>query len=312
MRRLLLIVAGVLIAGAAAASNPFAGKSEDEIVNLIDATVQKGKAPDSFGNALAGLLVNPDGGIRARERAAWALGELNYKPGVAALLKGAEHKGLLIRSASINSLARMRPVSALPVLANAAANDPILEIRQHATIALGLLRSDKAIDPLVKLSQDPTPEVRGASALAMAMLQSHRNDFTQVLKEMEADENPYVKERAQRGMEIATGKTAAVMDALKTGDADVRLAAAAHLERVAGAKELSGLEEAWNGDADEDVRAQLKRTIVAAKERIHRERAKQEAARKARAAAGATSGTAKKTAGSHHTTAKKKAAPAVK
>jgi HEAT repeat protein len=310
MRRLWILLGLFLIAGAAAAANPFAGKSDDEIAALIDQTVQKGKAPDSFGNALAGVLSDPNAGIRARERAAWAIGELNYKPGIPALEKGAQHKGLLIRSASINSLARMRPASALPTLANAAANDPILQIRQHATIALGLLRSDKAIDPLVKLSQDPLPEIRGASALAMAMLQSKKNDFREVLKEMEGDDNPYVKERAERGMEIAGGKTAAVMSALKTGDADVRLAAAAHLEHVAGSKEIFDLEDAWNGEADEDVRTQLQRTIVATKERMREEKARRDAEKKAQAAAGVktSSGTAKKTTGTHHTPAKKKTA----
>ena len=234
MKRFPLLITALWLAAAPAfAANPFAGKADDEVAAQIDAVVQKRKMPDGFGPALTKLLASPDAGIRARERAAWALGELEYKPGVPALLKAAEHKGLLIRSAALGSLARLKPAEAIPVFIRVAQSDPILQLRQRATIALGSYRSDSAIDPLVKLSSDPTPEVRGAAALAMAMTHSKKNDFTEVLTEMEGDENPYVKERAERGLEIIHGKTAEVMTALKTGDQDVRLTAALHLEKAA-------------------------------------------------------------------------------
>ncbi len=277
------------------AAGPFDGKPDDEIAAQIDAATQGGKMPAGYGAALVSLLNNPDAGIRSRERAAWALGQFGYKPGVPALLKAAEHKGLLIRSAALGALARLRPAEALPTFVHVAESDPILQLRQRATIALGTYRSEKAIDPLVKLSSDPAPEIRGASALAMAMTHSKKNDFSEVLTEMAGDENPYVKERAERGLEIIHAKTSEVLSALKTGDADVRLAAAVHLEKAAGARDLTPLKEAWNGEADDDVRAQLERTIVVTKKRV--------AAEKKAAQAAAASGTAGKT--SHKSTRKK-------
>ncbi len=286
------------------AANPFAGKTDDEIAAQIDTVVANKVIPDGFESALTKVVTNPDAGIRARERAAWALGELEYKPGVPALLNAADHKGLLIRSAALGSLARLRPLEALPVFVRVAQSDPILQLRQRATIALGSYRSDKAIDPLVKLSSDPTPEIRGAAALAMAMTHSKKNDFTEVLTEMEGDENPYVKERATRGLEIIHGKTAEVMTALKTGDQDVRFTAAIHLEKAAGNKELEGLKEAWTSEADEDVRAQIQRSIVATKKRVAAEK-------KASAAKAAAATPAKKTGAHKKHTKKAGTVPAV-
>jgi hypothetical protein len=125
---------------------------------------------------------------------------------------------------------------------------------------------------------------------------------------MEGDENPYVKERASRGLEIIRGKTPEVMTALKTGDQDVRLTAAVHLEKAAGEKQLEGLKEAWTSEADEEVRAQIARTIVATKKRVAAE--KKAAAKAAAAKAPAKPGTNKKGAKKAGTKAHAKPAPA--
>lgn len=290
---LLLVLSAWLGTGPLFAAASFQGKSQEEIVAEIDAVVAKKKAPAGFGAALAGLLTSSTAGIRAKERAAWAIGELEYKNGAQALLKAADHKGLLVRSAALASLARLRPAAALPVFARVAQSDPILQLRQRATVALGLYRSDKAIEPLVKLSSDPAPEVRGAAAIAMAMMQSKKNDFTELLAEMATDESAYVKERAERALSIARGKPGEVVSALKTGDSDIRLAAAATLERTAGEKQLPALKDAWNGEADDDVREVLERAIVSTKRRVKEEQARRAAERKAKAAAAAAAEKAK-------------------
>jgi HEAT repeat protein len=152
-------------------------------------------------------------------------------------------------------------------------------------IALGAFRSEKAIQSLVQLSSDQSPELRGAAALAMAATHSKKNDFSEVLKEMTEDENPYVRERAARGLEIVQAKTPDVLLQLKSGDSDVRFTAALYFEGRGGGKELSALKDAWNTEADEDVRDQLSRSIITTKRRVQADkerRAKQAADAKAK------------------------------
>lgn len=285
-----LLIGLLAIPASAQLTGPFAGKSEDDVVSLIDSTVASGKATAAFDNAMIKALGDDHVGIRVRERAAWALGELKVKSAVPALLKGAEHKGLLIRSAAVTALERLRPPSAVPVLLKIAQSDPILPLRQRTIVALGAFRSEKTIQPLVQLSSDPAPELRGASALAMSALQSKKNDFSQALKEMTADENAYVKERAERALEIAKGKTADVLNQLKSGDADIRFTAALYFEQKGRAIELGALKDAWNTESDDDVRDELQRAILTTKHRVQIEK-RHAAARKARAAKAKAAGT---------------------
>lgn len=258
----------------AALTGPLAGKSEEEAVAAIDLAVAKERKSAALGRALIKALGDETAGIRIRERAAWALGELGVTTAAPALIKAADHKGLLIRSAALTSLSRLRAPSSIPVFVKIAETDPILPLRQRAIVALGAFRSEKAIEPLVQLSSDPSPELRGAAALAMAATHSKKNDFSAVLKEMAADESPYVRERAERGLEIVRGKSAAVVNQLKSGDSDVRFTAAVYFESSGGRRELDALKDAWQTEPDEDVRHQLARAIIATKKRIRAENAR--------------------------------------
>jgi len=304
--RFALLAILILAALPARAADPFRGKDDEEIVAQIEAAVENQKAPEGFGAALATLLNKPDAGIRARERAAWAMGELGYKPGAPALLTAAGHKGLLIRSAALGALARLRPDAALPIFVNTAETDPILALRQRATIALGLYRSEKAIDPLVKLSSDPTPEIRGAAALAMAMMHSKKSDFSEILTEMAADEDAYVRERSEHGLDIAKGRKPEVLQGLTSGDSDIRLASAVYLERAAVEEDVKPLKTAWSGEEDGDVKAQLERAVVKTQARVKEEKARQAAERKAKAAALAAQGAASTSTATSGTASKAK------
>jgi len=295
-----VLLMALAVPAAAAPGGAFAGMTDDEIVSAIDAAVAKKKTTAAFNTALVRALDDETAGIRVRERAAWALGELGVKTAVSALVKAAGHKGLLVRSAAVTSLLRLRPASAIPVFIKIAQSDPILPLRQRAVIALGAFRSEKAIEPLVQLSSDPAPELRGAAALAMAATHSKKNDFSEILTEMAADENSYVRERAERALEIARGKSSEVLNQLKSSDADIRLTAALYFEPKAGSRELGALKDAWNTEPDDDVRDQLQRAIIATKRRIQVEKerrvAREKAAReKAAAEAAGKTGTKTKT-----------------
>ena len=233
----------------------------------IESMVQKKKASAAAVQDLTDALRDPVANIRVKERAAWALGELDAKSAAPALQEAAKHKGLLVRSAALNALSRLRVASALPTFVSIAESDPILSLRQNATLALGLLQTEKAINPLVKLSEDPAPEIQGASALAMAATHSKKNDFSEILKEMTASPNEYVQERARAGLDAAQQKNTAVLQQLASGDADIRLFAALYFRQHGTSKELQKLNDFWNGEADEETRRQLEMSIKAIKKR---------------------------------------------
>ncbi|MBV9080834.1 MAG: HEAT repeat domain-containing protein, partial [Elusimicrobia bacterium] len=293
MKRLLAAALAILIAAAPAmAASPFAGMSDDDMVASMEAAVKKKTVEPSYVNAMIGVLNDDAAGVRVRERAAWALGEIKAKTAVPALLKASEHKGLLIRSAALGALERLRPDAAIPVLLNVAENDPVLSLRQRATVWLGLFRSDKTIQSLVRLSSDEKPEIRGAAALAMGALQSKRNDFRAALKEMTSDESSYVKDRAEAALDTAIGATPNVLSQLKSTDSDIRLMAALYFDKAGGKRELEVLKDAWNTDPDDDVRDELSRAIVSTKKRVALEKkraAQKKAAAKAKKAGAAGS-----------------------
>ncbi len=236
----------------------------------IDKIVQQKKASKSEIKEISAALTDPGTTIRVKERAAWALGELDAKSKVPTLIEASKNRGLLVRSAALNSLIRLRPVSALPTFVEIAEGDPILSLRQNATLGLGLLQSDKAIPALVKLAQDPAPEIRGAAALAMASLQSSKNDFSEALKQMAADQNSYVQERANKGLEVASRKNKTVLAHLDSADVDIRLFAALYFTQHGTSKDLKRLRSAANSEADEETRHQLKKSIEATKKRAEK------------------------------------------
>ncbi|MCG3204215.1 MAG: hypothetical protein KCHDKBKB_00925 [Elusimicrobia bacterium] len=252
--------------------------SPDEAVQKIEVIVQKKKAKPQEIKDLIAALQHTDTSIRVKERAAWALGELEAKSAVSALIEATQHKGLLVRSAAVHALIHLRSQAALPSLVRIAESDPILSMRQDATLALGLLQTEKAIPPLVKLSEDPNPEIRGASVLAMASLHSKKNNFSQIFEEMSADASPYVQERVKRGWDVAKRSNGKVMAHLEATDVDVRLFAALYFQRHGGSKDLKSLETFKNSEADEETRDQLKKSITAIKKRSAAKAIEQKAA----------------------------------
>ncbi len=246
-----------------------ADEATDQTLASIEAAVKANKASPKIIHEWIALLGNDNTPISIKERTAWGLGMVGAKDKetVPALLMAAEHKGLLVRSAAVNSLIRLRAKPALATLEKVARQDPILNLRRDATLGLGLLESDKAIQAVVDLSSDATPEVRGAAVLSMSALQSKKNNFIQAIQEMVADENPYVQERAKDAMLMAQRKNASARDLLSSSDQDIRLFAALFFLRNGGKADLKAVQSAYDGESDDDVRKMLTDANIAMKKR---------------------------------------------
>jgi len=245
-------------------------------VSTIEAIVKEKKADPETEALLVGALQDPDTNIHVKERAAWAIGQLDLRQQVHVLVEAARSKSLLVRSAALDALTRMRARTGLPVYIDIAKNDPVLPMRQKATIAMGLLRWEETIPPLVALSRDGHIEIRGASALAMAATHSKRNDFTQALQEMTEDPSNYVQERALKGLDVVNRKKLSIQEHLQSADPDIRLFAALYFHYHGRPSDLKIIKEAHNVEALDEVRFELDRALQSIQKRMAREKARRE------------------------------------
>lgn len=270
MKRL-TFVAFLLIAPALFAQNPFQGQTNEDILSTIDALVAKRSKDKAALGHMVALLSDPASSVSVRERVVWAMGQLDMRDQVQKLVTAARDKGLLVRSAALNALIRMRARSGYPVFIDIAKSDPVLTLRQRAVLGLGLLRWEKTVQDLAALSSDERAEVRAACTLAMAATQSKKNDFSQILKEMKADPDPFVQERAQIALDLIQDRR---VKYLSSPDADTRLFAANMLRYSGSSVDLKKLKEAHNSEADEDVLMELEAAVRAIEKRARQAAAK--------------------------------------
>lgn len=264
-----------------AASVPFGSGNPDEIVAAIDNVVKSNKPDKNFLGSFSGVLNDAQTPILVKERLAWAAGQLKLTKFVPDLIKAARHPSLIVRSAAVDALVRIRAGSALPTLLEVAASDPTLRLRVRATHGAGLLRSSNAVQPLVNLSSDPREEVRAAAALAMAATHSKKNDFTEILAEMAADQSPYVQQRARLGLDYVRQNTEALRKHLSSGDADLRLFAGLYFQHHGDRSDLTPVKTRLKNEPDEDARHQMELAVRGINNRLERERKRREAARRA-------------------------------
>ncbi|MFN0117534.1 MAG: HEAT repeat domain-containing protein [Elusimicrobiota bacterium] len=241
--------------------------SPEEATVKIDEVVASKKATKEFLNYLNQSLKNPETPIKIKESAAWALGELNAKQFSPTLLSAAQDKGLLVRSAAMDSLIKLRDSNALTLIMKSAKTDPILALRLKATLGLGLLKSDKGIQTIVDLSSDEREEIRAASVLSMGALHSKKNDFSEILKEMTQDKSEFVQERAKQTLALIKKTKQAAQNQLTSSDEDIRLFAALYLKSNGASKDISYMKEALNGESNDSVRRELEQAIQAIKKR---------------------------------------------
>lgn len=235
--------------------------SPEETVAQIESLVKNHSTDKSAISSMVVQLNDPAAPIHVRERAAWAIGQLNLKHETGKLIQAAGHKSLLIRGAALGALIHLRAKEAFAIILQSAQSDSILSLRQQSTLGLGLLGLDQGVKPLAALSSDTRIEVRASAALAMAMLQSKRNDFSGILQEMTTDADPAVQERAKIGLDLAQKKNGEILAHLKSEDVDVRLASA-HYFLTSGSKtDLADVKEAFNQEANEEVRQELENAV---------------------------------------------------
>jgi HEAT repeat protein len=250
-----------------AVDNPFKTGSNDEIIATIDQMVKNKSRDKSNLAAMTALLNDPDASVGVRERVAWAIGQLDLRSESPKLLVAAKDKGLLVRAAAVNSLIRMRARSAYSVFLDIAKNDPVLSLRQKAVLGIGLLRWEKAAQDLAQLSSDERAEVRASCTLAMAATHSVKSDFSQILKEMKSDMDPFVQERAGTALTLIKGKRDEKMALLESEDSDIRLVTAQHFHYAGNSADLKKIKEAYNSEADENVRLELNDALKAIEKR---------------------------------------------
>jgi len=255
------------------------GTAEEKLAH-IDFLVKQEKLTDKKTmSALAGILLDADSPPLVQERAAWALGQLNLRSQAKVLVQAAKSKSLLVRSAALDSLMRFRARSGFSIYIDIAKKDPVLSMRQRATLALGLLRWQKTIKYLVELSSDPKEEIRGASTLAMAATHSSKNDFKEIMKEMMEDKNPYVQQRAQVGTDIILRKNKAIQKHVNSSDADIRLFSALFFHFHGTSPDLEPLRVASKTEKNIDVQYEMSLAIKGIEKRM-KKAARRKAARK--------------------------------
>jgi HEAT repeat protein len=244
-------------------------EGEPAVINAsIDEAVQKNDKSAATVRALERLLDAPDSAVLVKERAAWGLGKLGNKKSIPSLLKGAQHKGLLVRKAAVNALVNLRAPEAVPALIAVANNDPVVSVRQDAVLGLGLIRAAAGAQTVADLSRDERTEIRGAAALSMGALHSKKADFSALLKGLSADTDPYVQDRANAALAVIAKKSKAVREQLSSPNSDVRLFAAQFFQYHGAKADLPSLNAALSAEQEDDVRDQLTRAVAAVKKRV--------------------------------------------
>jgi len=259
-------------------ATPFKNGSTEAIISYIKESVEKKDKNKTLTANLVQALEKPDNPISLKEHAAWALGQLEIRSASGSLIKAAQHKSLLVRASALDSLMHLRARTALPIYIEIAEKDPVLNLRQWATLAMGLLRWSKAIDPLVKLSSDSHEEIRGASVLSMAATHSRHNNFSEIINEMSQDKSTYVQKRAEMAKDVINRKNLLVRKHLESPDPDIRLFGALYFHYHGSSNDLNTVKSFLKNETDKEVRYELWQAKEGIRKRIKREKQRKEQA----------------------------------
>src|SRR5262249_31937489 len=139
----------------------------------IDLLVEAGVT--SF-NALLTILKEQRIQIDTRRRACWVLGQLGNKQAVSGLLEAYKGPDLSLSWEAAKSLGLLRSKRAVQPLIKALLAAGKAEKRAAAAYALGLLGDKRAVAPLINVLQNRSeaPQVRGYAAEALAYLRDRR------------------------------------------------------------------------------------------------------------------------------------------
>ena len=126
------------------------------------------------GNAVAALGATlRDDHAEVRDRAAWALGELEEPAAVPALVRALGDSDAAVREKAAWALGEIEQASAVPAL-TAALKDGDLKLRRMAAWALGEIEDASAVPGLVAALKDNDTQLRSKSAWALGEIEDAR------------------------------------------------------------------------------------------------------------------------------------------
>jgi HEAT repeat protein len=124
--------------------------------------------------------------------------------------------------------------------------------REHAALALGLIESDRSIEPLARVLGDPEPRVRSRAVWGLGMIESARG-VQPLLGVLGNDPEPEVRKKAAwaLGMIESASSVAGLSAAAGDSDAGVREQAAWALGMIESAAGVAPLQRLLHDDAAE-------------------------------------------------------------
>ena len=102
------------------------------------------------------------------------------------------------------SLVALEPVSMVPLLIEVLAKDKEGQVRANAAYALGAIRDQRALNPLLIALKDTETWVRMRSVTALRRLKSRK--AVPALERMLSDQNVLVRQDTVRALKAITGK----------------------------------------------------------------------------------------------------------
>lgn len=212
----------------------------------VDQIVELAQVVDALGNRLG------DGHPNVRDRAAWALGEIEDPTAVEPLLKALQDSEAGVRARAAWALGEIENPTAVTGLLAALA-DGDASVREKSVWALGEIESELAVEGLLPLLGDANPKVRRQVAWALGELEGPA--AVPGLLQALADSEVEVRRQSAWALgEIeATTAVDGLIRALKDDDTHVRKMAAWALGEIEDPVAIDALRAA-EGDTSSDVR----------------------------------------------------------
>lgn len=227
-------------------SRMFAAKALGEFDRFAD--------PAEVIGALASRLNDPHPEVR--DRAAWALGEIEDPRATAPLLDALRTGDARLRTRAIRALGEIEDPTAVDGLVAALGNSDA-KVREQAVWALGEIESDRAVPGLLPLLNDDDAAIRRKVAWALGEIESELAVDALVMALADPDTDVRLQVASALGeMEDPTALDGLVR-ALKDDDWRVRRAAAAALGEIEDPRALAPLRA-----AAQDERPEVRRAVA--------------------------------------------------
>ncbi len=203
--------------------------------------------------ATAGLA-SPDPVVR--ERAAWALGQLHWRPAIPALIQRLKDPAPEVRGVAAWALGFIKQRSAIPAVI-ATLQDEDAYVREMAVLALGAMGDPEAVEALIPLTRDPASGVRSVSTRALGQLGTERaGEALGAMLASDSDEHTRQMAAGTLGKLHLRASLPALIGALQDHSGPVRSVAVYSLGQLADPGAIPALGWALARDPESRVRAQ--------------------------------------------------------